>query len=476
MDYNLLDEDWIPVLYRDGQWDRVGIRRALKDAGRIRQIAASSPMDRVAIVRFLLALLYWCRGNPPTKADAAESDPPWSNWLRKLDGQRACFNLLGDGKRFYQCLHSAKSAKKLSANYLVHEVPTGTNAWHFRHATDASDGLCPACCAVGLLRLPLFATSGGRGKPPGINAKPPLYVIPVGKSLAATLRLSWSKASCLGTPAWEEPDIGLPTHGEVPLLTGLTWLPRRVWLDSPDEPRANCISCGNKDRLIRHCVFAGLGSTKTDKESPARVWRDPHVIYDDSGKSQVTSLHASNALDANDAAAGQWARMMAGIVRKNEAHEGVDAWVVGFSTVQNDKYLEATEWFFPSPGSTEQVEPFIRKIEQWQKDSLARRCRPREGSSTRKHREILAAIAAVRPHVENTVSAKARHLLAERDEGWEESAHQYGPMMQSIAQSLSPGFTTAALERRRQIARVMPDMRPPAQPSEKSRRNKGDAK
>ena len=53
MNYNLLDEKWIPVLYRDGRWERVGIRKALEDAGRIRQIAASNPMDRVAILRLL---------------------------------------------------------------------------------------------------------------------------------------------------------------------------------------------------------------------------------------------------------------------------------------------------------------------------------------------------------------------------------------------------------------------------------------
>jgi len=47
--YNLLDQSWIPVLYHNGHWTRVGILQALKDAGRIRQIAASNPMDRVAM-------------------------------------------------------------------------------------------------------------------------------------------------------------------------------------------------------------------------------------------------------------------------------------------------------------------------------------------------------------------------------------------------------------------------------------------
>ena len=476
MNYNLLEEKWMPVLYRNGQSDRVPIRRALEDAGWIRQIAASNPMDRVAILRFLLAVFYWCKGNPPDNANAAQCDSFPSDWFKKLDDHKECFNLLGGGKRFYQSAESAKSVKKLSADYLVHEVPTGTNFWHFRHATDGVDGLCPPCCAMGLLRLPLFATSGGRGKPPGINAKPPIYLIPVGRSLAATLRLSWRGVSRLGTPAWEDPQIPLPTQGEVPLLTGLTWLPRRVWLDTPDEPEGNCISCGGGGRLIRHCVFAGVGSTRTVEGRIGPTWHDPHVIYDQNSKGQVTSLHGSDALSTADAAAGRWAKTLAGVVRYNQPPEGTIAWVVGFSTVKNDKYLEATECFFPFPRSTEQIEPFIERIQQWQRQSLDRRCRPKEKSSSRKHVEIPAALAAIRPHVENTVSASAGELLAGADEAWEHAAREYRPMMQIIAKSLSPGFTTAAVQRRQQIAGVMPDMRQPTQPNDKSSRQKGDAK
>ena len=48
MNYNLLDEDWIPVLYHDGRWERVGIRKALEDAGQIREVTASNPMEVIA--------------------------------------------------------------------------------------------------------------------------------------------------------------------------------------------------------------------------------------------------------------------------------------------------------------------------------------------------------------------------------------------------------------------------------------------
>lgn len=45
MNYNLLKEDWIPVLYANGEWKRVGILKAFEHAHRIRQIAASNRMD-----------------------------------------------------------------------------------------------------------------------------------------------------------------------------------------------------------------------------------------------------------------------------------------------------------------------------------------------------------------------------------------------------------------------------------------------
>jgi hypothetical protein len=59
--FNLLSESWIPVLWVNGHPDRVGIRTALSDAWRIRQIAASNPMDNVSLLRFLLAVLMWCK-------------------------------------------------------------------------------------------------------------------------------------------------------------------------------------------------------------------------------------------------------------------------------------------------------------------------------------------------------------------------------------------------------------------------------
>lgn len=449
MNYNLIEERWIPVLYRDGRAERIGIRRAFEEANAIRQIAATNPMDRVAIVRFLLALLFWCKGNPPDEPTAEDAFP--KEWFGKIEDNMDCFNLFGQVRRLYQWKHASDKGKKLSANYLIHEVPTGTNAWHFRHATEGVDGLCPACCAMGLVRLPMFATSGGTGKSPGINAKPPVYLLPIGRSLAHTLFLSWRKTSeiDLGTPAWLKPDQPLPKQGQVPLLLGLTWLPRRVWLDDPDQSEAICIACGTRAGLIRHCVFAGLGSAKSD-----RVWHDPHVIAD-----RKDVLRAGDPLGAADAASGDWARTTAAILMTDEAVAPNRFLLVGFATVKNDKYLEArhTEYSFAAVPGHCPVSEAIGKLDAWHKarqqmaGRVASAVDPRE-----KHPEISSMVAAIRPHVEHRVSATVSELIAGGTAAWESAAAEYQPMLEAMARSLAPGFTTDAVRRRHEIERMAP--------------------
>jgi hypothetical protein len=344
---------------------------------------------------------------------------------------------------------------------------------------------------MGLLRLPLFATSGGRGKPPGINAKPPVYVIPTGMSLAETLWLSWRPASNLGIPAWEKPDLQLSETDEVPLLTGLTWLTRRVWLNNPEASATVCISCGRKDRLVRFCEFDGIGSTKKGEDDPGRVWRDPHVLYSKTGKNE--SLHAGDTLGARDAAAGEWAVIMAELLRdegkidsirevikKNRtSNTNVYASIVGFSTVQNDKYLEAKEYLFPLDVSTSELAKSLEHVEWWLKErgTLKKQLSKENKRRTRcSNIDIEAAIVAICPHVEDTVSGKIEKLFSGENLAREQSGHEYHAMMAIIAKSLSPGFTTVSVLRRQQIACVTPVVRLRPGANNDLGRNKGGTK
>ena len=58
LDFNLLDEAWIPVLMVDGTARRMGIREVFHEAGAIRDIACELPTLNIAIERLLLAICY----------------------------------------------------------------------------------------------------------------------------------------------------------------------------------------------------------------------------------------------------------------------------------------------------------------------------------------------------------------------------------------------------------------------------------
>ena len=70
-------------------------------------------MDRVSLLRFLLAVLLWCRDGVSEEdrvnlAGMTEGVP--DQWLEKLDEYKAKFNLLGEGERFFQERHVRHAA------------------------------------------------------------------------------------------------------------------------------------------------------------------------------------------------------------------------------------------------------------------------------------------------------------------------------------------------------------------------------
>ena len=463
MTFNLITENWIPVLYHTGETRRVGIRQALTEAGEIRQIAASNPMDRVAILRFLLAVLYWCQGNPPS-GWTGNAFP--DGWFSKLDEHSDCFNLLGKGKRFYQVKNALRDR---TSTDLIQEIPSGNNFWHFRHSTDGEQGLCRACCALGLLRLPLFSLSGLPDLKSGINGAPPIYVIPLGESLFETLKANWVVHPDHGIPAWIKPEVRPSPEKKVPLLVGFSALPRRVWLHDPEGPPGRCINCGAENAsLIRSGENQSAGKLENDQ------WDDPHVVYTTEPPpkpSRASDLTATGSFRMDR----PWPELTARILENpkfNSADGPRRFFIVGFAT-NKAKNIDVWEREIAIPPATSNPQlPLITALRQWQKEcaklpwSICMKLKQIEGN---------ALTFSVRPHVEDRVSATVGNLLAGTDESWLQAALEYRPMMNVIAQSLSPGFTTRAIERRRRIANILPDMRPKTEP-EKTTRKKGGKK
>ena len=73
--------------------------------------------------------------------------------------------------------------------------------------------------------------------------------------------------------------------------------------------------------------------------------------------------------------------------------------------------------------------------------------------------EGTAAIVAIRPHVESTVSNRISELLVGDVEVWTRAAEHYRSMTEIIAESLHPGFTTTAVNWWRHSAGTIPNMR-----------------
>ena len=324
MNYNLLHEKWIPVLYRDGRWERVGIRKALEEAGRIRQIAASNPMDRVAILRFLLAILYWCKGSPPDTTDNSSVSSFPKDWFAKLDDNAESFNLLGERKpgekdRFFQDNQlpqdlltekqkqrddreaqkkQPKAAKRAGTSGqrattlnesdfrpigdLLQEFPTETKIAHFRHVRDKDYGLCPACCAVGIIRFSAFANAYGGGRyTSAVNGPTPAYAIPQGATLLQTLLLNWRKCTGLNRePPWLCNEA--PSLNELDPPIVFAWRSRRLWLGGLEESEQPCSYCGQPTRLIKQLAFTGGWKPPFQtKGTQKKFWdQDPHLIFE----------------------------------------------------------------------------------------------------------------------------------------------------------------------------------------------------
>jgi len=150
-DFNLITQPWIPILRHDGRCELASIETALAAADDIRQFACPNPMDRFALLRFFLSVLYRSAGPPPPgfggTVDALM--PALSGCLDTLHQYKACFNLLGEGPRFFQAPAVRSKPPEDTVNYLIHEVPSGSNKWHFRHVADPEKHAAPcACCGL----------------------------------------------------------------------------------------------------------------------------------------------------------------------------------------------------------------------------------------------------------------------------------------------------------------------------------------
>jgi len=441
--FNLIDAPWIPVLYKTGKYSVIGIETALMDEGAF-QLAHSNPMDRLAVFRFLLGVCYWCADN--TGISLPDSGKIPQEWLHYLAENSQLFELLGDGRRFFQDSHALRLRPSTD---LIQEVPAGNNFWHFKHTKDYVDGLCPACCAQGLLRMPLFAVSGLPNLKAGINGSPPVYTIFWGGSLMESLTMNWAPVEEMGEPAWVSP---MPSSGHVPLLTGMTMLPRRVFLHDPQGIAAACASCGVSTQPLIYSCFYDASGTIANQD-----WKDPHILYDpDTGK----PFKAPDPVKAGEFRFDKpWQEVLSNFLRSHPPTSGHRLLLVGLAT-QQAKYIDVWEKYIvlkPYSGKKdERVD-----IRQWKRSlgKVSYRLGKYKRSENRKIPLICKALfQSITPGVEHQISCQAGSLATSDLSGWQETAKLYWPAMRSIARAMFPGVTSGEYSLRRKVSSTLPKM------------------
>ncbi|MCX7625705.1 MAG: type I-E CRISPR-associated protein Cse1/CasA [Candidatus Sumerlaeaceae bacterium] len=244
--FSLVKDPWLPVLFNNGTQDRLTLLEVFDCAEEIRSVAAPNPLDRFALLRFLAIVAAW--------SCPSQTLPRWqeicSGVPSFLEQHMQCFNLFGDGPRFYQ--DAAAKNKNDTVGKLFHEIPTGTNIAHFMHVTDEGGyGICPGCCTVALLRLPVFSTVGGKGYSP--SPRPTgTYAFAHTECLAEAI--SWGASRILQIASTTNTPLGDPVWSSNPQPSGflekLTMSPRWVWLHDPSSNIKPCLMCGNSSQLI----------------------------------------------------------------------------------------------------------------------------------------------------------------------------------------------------------------------------------
>jgi len=319
LSFDLLSEPWLPVL--DAGSDlrgtpgapttprEIGLREALLRAHEIREVAADSPLETIALDRLLLALaldVYQSAPDPDAwhalwragRFDPAPLDAYLDCWVDR-------FNLLHPIHPFFQRTTTDPSMDGKSPSPLArlfHARASGNNATLFAHDLDADPRpVSLAVAARAIVAAQAAALGGGVSQPFNLSHGPlvgraQLWIR--GRSLFEALLLNappTTKARMGATPddapSWRR-DLA-PTHvysrrRHDGLLDVLTWPSRRLTLVADgDHATGVYVTQGDKlepqptdDPLAAHVTSKDKGVFPLGLRAGRAVWRDASVLFD----------------------------------------------------------------------------------------------------------------------------------------------------------------------------------------------------
>lgn len=215
--YNLIDEQWIPMVLPDGKPARVGLKKCLLEAHTIKELYHDSPLVQTAVLRLLLAIVYrlfapanknewkalWTAGC----FDGAKLNDYFDNWHER-------FYLFHPQYPFFQ--RAAAEGQPVVINKLVRHRAAGNNPVYFDHSNDKEPrALSASESALHLTAMMAFSLLDGAGYSPSrLNNGIACYL--TGKNLFQTLTLNTLITTMLpgpvvstgaDAPQWEQEPV-----------------------------------------------------------------------------------------------------------------------------------------------------------------------------------------------------------------------------------------------------------------------------
>ena len=292
--FDLTHDKWVNCFTTDGDHETYSLIDLFTHSHRLDPILDPSPLTTSSLLRLLMVLLHQVEPKPRTFQDKFPTD-----LVEKIEkNTKGKFDLF-DAKYPFMQIAEPPNGKTTVSSTLMCEIPTGTNINHLRHTYDKDVAICPTCCARAIVRLPSYAVAGGRGGGgayllSSINGSPPIYFVPMGRTLFHTLLLNHPLTDPVkgDHPSWDHPSTISPGKGwpdTIGIMEGLTWQPRLVKLFPQEGHGVACTSCGQpSSTVVCEIFYTDSGRGKELEGERVKQWRDPHVAYyKESGKPVV---------------------------------------------------------------------------------------------------------------------------------------------------------------------------------------------
>ena len=275
MQFNLIDEQWIPVKRRDGASDMIAPWEVTDKFSENPVVALNAPRPDFngALIQFLIGLVQTTAA-PANRVEWKEklrTPPAKSEIKQKFETVRHAFELDGVGPRFMQDLER-NGGKEWGVSCLLLDSP-GDNTLENNQDHFVKRGrvnvLCPACAATALFTLQTNAPYGGVGHQSSIRGGGPVttLVLPQRNEIGSLWETIWintlenqSFLNFCGNPdkpgdenkfAWLVPtrksgkDKGIETTPEHVHPAHMFWsFSRRIVLNGVNLDSVMCDLCG----------------------------------------------------------------------------------------------------------------------------------------------------------------------------------------------------------------------------------------